>query len=118
MLFDDPEWEHEYPASHLGETQFRDGSTRLLFGENSKIIREKRQATTLQHEKPGLIDICEGWHQCRLWEPAEHAIWVPSSCAYIMSRTNPTPEEKSIFLQRHGVTLSDTSKHQRVYFTS
>jgi aspartate aminotransferase len=42
MLFDDPEWEHEYPSSHLGESPFRDASTRLLFGENSQLIREKR----------------------------------------------------------------------------
>ena len=42
MLFDDPKWEHEYPASHLGEAQFRDMSARLLFGETSQMIREKK----------------------------------------------------------------------------
>ncbi|RAQ62606.1 hypothetical protein COH20_008370 [Aspergillus flavus] len=36
MLFDDPEWEHEYPASHLGEAEFRDLSARLLFGDESQ----------------------------------------------------------------------------------
>ncbi|KAF2184927.1 PLP-dependent transferase [Zopfia rhizophila CBS 207.26] len=45
MLFDDQEWEHEYPASHLGEAPFRDMSARLLFGETSQTIRGKRQAT-------------------------------------------------------------------------
>ncbi|KAF2126173.1 PLP-dependent transferase [Dothidotthia symphoricarpi CBS 119687] len=45
MLFDDPEWEHEYPASHLGEAPFRDMSARLLFGETSQIIKEKRIAS-------------------------------------------------------------------------
>ncbi|KAF4465927.1 Pyridoxal phosphate-dependent transferase major region subdomain 2 [Fusarium albosuccineum] len=45
MLFDDPNWDHEYPASHLGEAAFRDGSARLLFGEMSQLIKEKRLAS-------------------------------------------------------------------------
>ncbi|KAF4629851.1 hypothetical protein G7Y89_g8285 [Cudoniella acicularis] len=45
MLFNDPKWEHEYPSSHLGETEFRDLSARLLFGESSGIINENRLAS-------------------------------------------------------------------------
>ncbi|KAI9039798.1 cystathionine gamma-synthase [Aspergillus affinis] len=45
MLFDDPEWEHEYPPSHLGEVEFRDWSARLLFGDESQTVREKRLAS-------------------------------------------------------------------------
>lgn len=42
MMFDDPNWEHEYPSSHLGEAAFRDLSACLLFGETSQIIKERR----------------------------------------------------------------------------
>lgn len=42
MLIDDPNWEHEYPTSHLGEARFRDLSARLLFGDDNQIISEKR----------------------------------------------------------------------------
>ncbi|KAH9882570.1 hypothetical protein J1614_000806, partial [Plenodomus biglobosus] len=45
MLFEDPGWEHEYPASHLGEAPFRQLSARLLFGESSQLIREQRIAS-------------------------------------------------------------------------
>ncbi|KAF2623211.1 aspartate aminotransferase [Macroventuria anomochaeta] len=45
MLFDDPEWEHEYPASHLGEAPFRELSARMLFGETSQMILENRIAS-------------------------------------------------------------------------
>lgn len=43
MMADDPEWEHEYPSSHLGEAAFRDLSARLLFGEDSIVLKENRQ---------------------------------------------------------------------------
>ncbi|GMF74630.1 unnamed protein product [Aspergillus oryzae] len=58
MLFDDPEWEHEYPASHLGEAEFRDLSARLLFGDESQTVREKRQASPRFNSPrcPWLID--------------------------------------------------------------
>ena len=45
MLFDNPAWEHEYPSSHLGEAPFRDLSARLLFGDDSPIVQEKRLAS-------------------------------------------------------------------------
>jgi hypothetical protein len=42
QLFDDSNWEHEYPSSHLGEAEFRDTSARLLFGEQSNVLAENR----------------------------------------------------------------------------
>jgi len=42
MLFNDPEWEHDYPSSHLGEAPFRDLSARLLFSECSQLIEERK----------------------------------------------------------------------------
>lgn len=42
MVFDDPEWEHEYPASHLGEAKFRDLSARLIFGDCSQLIQDQK----------------------------------------------------------------------------
>lgn len=43
-IFDDPNWDHDYPPSHLGEQQFRDASVRLLFGADSDIVSEERYA--------------------------------------------------------------------------
>ncbi|KAL8726523.1 MAG: hypothetical protein Q9166_006655 [cf. Caloplaca sp. 2 TL-2023] len=44
-IFDDPEWEHDYPPSHLGEKSFRDASINLLFGKEGDVVREKRVAS-------------------------------------------------------------------------
>ncbi|KAF1964095.1 aspartate aminotransferase [Bimuria novae-zelandiae CBS 107.79] len=41
-LFNDSNWEHEYPSSHLGEAEFRNTSARLLFGEQSSVLMENR----------------------------------------------------------------------------
>lgn len=42
QLFNDSNWEHEYPSSHLGEAEFRNASARLLFGEQSSVLAENR----------------------------------------------------------------------------
>ncbi|KAG5942882.1 hypothetical protein E4U53_007149 [Claviceps sorghi] len=44
-LCDDPLWNHEYPASHLGSERFRRLSEALFFGENSLPLREGRIAS-------------------------------------------------------------------------
>ncbi|KAF7624950.1 putative aspartate aminotransferase [Aspergillus flavus] len=41
-MFNDPNWHHEYRASHLGTQNFRDASNRLFFGANSRPLQEGR----------------------------------------------------------------------------
>ncbi|KAG5981320.1 hypothetical protein E4U55_003071 [Claviceps digitariae] len=40
-LFDDPLWNHEYPASHLGSARFRRLSEALFFGKDSVLVQER-----------------------------------------------------------------------------
>lgn len=41
-MFSDPNWHHEYRASHLGTQNFRAASNRLFFGANSRPLQEGR----------------------------------------------------------------------------
>lgn len=41
-MFNDPNWHHEYRASHLGTQNFRDASNRLFFGPSSRPLQEGR----------------------------------------------------------------------------
>ncbi|KAI1324632.1 aspartate aminotransferase [Xylariaceae sp. FL0255] len=38
-LFDNADWNHEYPPSHLGTQQYRDLSSALFFGEDSPLVQ-------------------------------------------------------------------------------
>ncbi|KAF7985588.1 hypothetical protein HWV62_3879 [Athelia sp. TMB] len=38
-VFDDPDWNHEYPSSHLGTACFREESSKLFFGRDSTLLR-------------------------------------------------------------------------------
>ncbi|KAI4779346.1 hypothetical protein E4T52_05719 [Aureobasidium sp. EXF-3400] len=42
ILIDDPDWEHEYPSSHLGEASFRHHSLCLQYGSDSQQVKEQR----------------------------------------------------------------------------
>ena len=42
MMFDDPNWNHEYPPSHLGTIGYRRESEKLLFGADSPLIESGR----------------------------------------------------------------------------
>ncbi|KZP33460.1 aspartate aminotransferase [Athelia psychrophila] len=44
-VFNDPAWNHEYPASHLGTQCFRDESAKLFFGPNSDLLKPNRIAS-------------------------------------------------------------------------
>ncbi|KAL8832599.1 MAG: hypothetical protein Q9191_000168 [Dirinaria sp. TL-2023a] len=39
-IFDNPNWNHEYPSSHLGEKKFRDLSATLLFGNDAVVVQD------------------------------------------------------------------------------
>ncbi|KAI1144950.1 aspartate aminotransferase [Nemania diffusa] len=45
MLYDNPDWTHEYPSSHLGEYSYRELSTALFFGASNNLIKRKRIAS-------------------------------------------------------------------------
>ena len=41
-LFENPNWSHEYPPSHLGTKRFRSLSEAHFFGEDSPLLKEGR----------------------------------------------------------------------------
>ncbi|KAJ5688195.1 Pyridoxal phosphate-dependent transferase major region subdomain 2 [Penicillium majusculum] len=41
-IFNDPDWHHEYRPSAVGSPGYRDLSSKLLFGADSRLLREKR----------------------------------------------------------------------------
>ncbi|CAG8117015.1 unnamed protein product [Penicillium olsonii] len=45
-IFNDPEWHHEYRPSAQGSQAYRDLSTKLLFGPDHRLVREKRIVST------------------------------------------------------------------------
>ncbi|UDD59415.1 hypothetical protein AFCA_006835 [Aspergillus flavus] len=46
-MFNDPNWHHEYRASHLGTQNFRDASNRLFFGPSSRPLQEGSEVADL-----------------------------------------------------------------------
>ena len=115
-IFDDPDWDHDYPPSHLGEQPFRDASVRLLFGADSDIVREERYARS-----PLLTDM--GTHiaeidtkkqlpkaspPCKPSAGVELATWALLSCN---DSTSPIPTSPSPgnFTCRRKPGVSDRS---------
>ncbi|KZF20960.1 putative aspartate aminotransferase [Xylona heveae TC161] len=45
ILYNDPNWNHEYPPSHLGTREFRLLSANLFFGANNTLIHQNRIAS-------------------------------------------------------------------------
>lgn len=41
-LSENPDWNHEYPSSHLGEAAFRGPAASLFFGKNTRLVRDGR----------------------------------------------------------------------------
>lgn len=41
-IFNDPNWHHEYRPSAVGSPLYRDLSSKLLFGADNRLLREKR----------------------------------------------------------------------------
>ncbi|KAJ5888747.1 hypothetical protein N7495_008788 [Penicillium taxi] len=46
IIFSDPNWHHEYRMSALGSENYRNLSTKLLFGTDHRLVKEKRIITT------------------------------------------------------------------------
>ncbi|KAL4782545.1 aspartate aminotransferase, cytoplasmic [Aspergillus varians] len=45
LLYQNPDWNHEYPVSHLGTPRFRDLTAQLLFGEDNIYVKDRRVAS-------------------------------------------------------------------------
>ncbi|KAL2835928.1 pyridoxal phosphate-dependent transferase [Aspergillus pseudoustus] len=45
LLYQNPDWNHEYPESHLGTLRSRDLTAELLFGENVNNVKDKHVAS-------------------------------------------------------------------------
>lgn len=78
-IFTDGDWHHEYRPSALGSNNYRDLSTKLLFGPNHRLLLEKRYKFSNLCTKNDQGLSFTGLLQRRLWVQVVDAMLAQSS---------------------------------------